>query len=309
LTLPSQAQLRQTLRRHVQLAISSGQVQSLGVLPPAQHLNISLVLPLRNHAQLTGLLKRLYDSGSPDYHQFLNVAEFTEQFGPSPEDYAAVVDFARMNGFTVTDAPANRMIVPVYGTVAQVEKAFHITMRTYWHPTENRVFFSPDREPSLDLSVPVAHIAGLNNFSIPRSLAINARLKKESTTTAVSGSGPGGSYLGSDMRAAYYGGTALTGTGEAVGLVEFDGYDLSDVNLTFSNAGQSYSVPINNVLLDGATGSSCQFQNQCSDAEQVLDIAAGDRHGPTTESSSRIHRQCGCRHTKLDGFGKHRPTT
>jgi hypothetical protein len=61
----------------------------------------------------------------------------------------------------------------------------------------------------------------------------------------VTGSGPGGSYLGSDMRAAYYGGTTLTGTGQAVGLLEFDGYDLSDVNSTFSTAGQSYSVPIN----------------------------------------------------------------
>lgn len=274
LTIQGQAQQsRRTLLRHIPSEVSSGQAQSVGVLPPAQHLNISIVLPLRNHAQLTGLLKRLYDPSSPDYHRFLNVAQFTEQFGPSPEDYAAVVNFARANGFTVTDAPENRMIVPIYGTVAQVEKAFHITMRNYSHPTEHRVFFAPDREPSLDLAAPVAHIAGLNNFSIPRSLAINAPLKKGPTTAAISGSGPGGSYLGSDMRAAYYGGTALTGIGEAVGLMEFDGYELSDVNLTFSNAGQSYSVPINNVLLDGATGAPCQFLNQCSDAEQVLDIA------------------------------------
>ncbi len=83
----------------------------------------------------------------------------------------------------------------------------------------------------------------------------------------VTGSGPGGSYLGSDMRAAYYGGTTLTGTGQAVGILEFGGYNLNDVNATFTNAGQSYTVPINNVLLDGATGAA-----EGDDGEQVLDI-------------------------------------
>ena len=67
--------------------------------------------------------------------------------------------------------------------------------------------------------------------------------------------------------AAYYGGTTLTGTGQVVGILEFGGYNLSDVNATFSNAGQTYSVPINNVLLDGATGAPAG-----DDAEQVLDI-------------------------------------
>lgn len=70
------------------------------------------------------------------------------------------------------------------------------------------------------------------------------------------------------MRAAYYGGTALTGFGQTVGVVEFDGYDLSDVNLTFSNSGQTYTVPINNVLVDDATGQPITGD----DAEQVLDI-------------------------------------
>jgi FG-GAP-like repeat/Bacterial Ig-like domain (group 3)/FG-GAP repeat len=138
-------------------------------------------------------------------------------------------------------------------------------MNLYQHPTESRTFYSPDREPALNLSVPVAHIAGLNNFSIPRPML---RRTQDQVIANVTGSGPGGSYLGSDMRAAYYGRTTLNGNGQAVGLVEFGGYDLSDVNATFSNAGQSYGVAINNVLLDGATGASGGYD----DAEQVLDI-------------------------------------
>ena len=66
----------------------------------------------------------------------------------------------------------NRLIVPVEGTVAQINAAFNVSMGLYQHPTENRTYFSPDREPSLSASVPIAHIEGMNSFSLPRSLVV-----------------------------------------------------------------------------------------------------------------------------------------
>ena len=258
-------QLPQVLHSHVRSVVSQGKATVVGLLPPDQLLNLSIVLPLRNQAELTSLLGRLYDPSSPDYRHFLSVDQFTEQFGPTVEDYEAVVSFAEANGFVVTDRPANRLVVPISGSVAQINRAFNLKMSVYQHPTEDRTFFSPNREPSFKLSVPVAHIAGLNDFSLPHPML---EISQEGVQLAsVTGSGPGGSYLGSDMRAAYYGGTTLSGNGQTVGLLEFGGYNLSDVNSTFSNAGQSYTVPINNVLLDGATGAAAG-----NDAEQVLDI-------------------------------------
>ncbi len=256
------------LHGHVRPAVIDGRAAPAGLLPPGDRLNLSIVLPLRNQAELSSLLSRLYDPSSSDYRQFLTPAQFTSRFGPSPEDYQSVVRFAQENGFTVTGAPANRMVVPIGGTVAQIEKAFHIKMGLYRHPTENRLFFSPDREPSLDLNVPVAHIAGLNNYSIPRPMVTRASASQAPSDSTVLGSGPGGSFLSSDMRSVYYGGTALTGSGQTVGLLEFDGYDMSDVNLTFSSAGQSTTVPVQNVLLDGATGASVSGD----DSEDVIDI-------------------------------------
>ena len=254
----------QALHDHVRPAVASGQAAPVGFLPSTQRLNLAIMLPLRNQPDLTSLLGRLYDPSSPDYHQFLSVAQFREQFGPTEQDYQAVVAFAQANGLTVTDTPQNRLLVDVNGSVAQIEKAFHVKMAVYLHPKESRTFYSPDREPSLDLSVPVSHIAGLNNYSIPRPMLKRASTAQQMVQSNV-GSGPGGQYLGSDMRAAYYGGTALTGTGQAVGILEFDGYTMSDVTGTF--AGHSYTVPITNVLIDGASAAS-----DGSDGEQVLDI-------------------------------------
>jgi hypothetical protein len=256
-----------TLHGHVRSAVMSGKAAPAGLMAPDARLQLSIVLTLRDQAGLANLLSRLYDPSSPDYHHFLSADQFTEQFGPTAEDYEAVVKFARASGFTVTGTPANRLVVPISGTVAQAENAFNVKMGLYHHPTENRLFFSPDREPSLNLNVPVAHIAGLDNFSIPRPMSTRGNATQDSAVAAT-GSGPDGSFLASDMRAAYYGGGALTGAGQTVGLVEFDGYNPDDVNQTFANAGQSASVPVNNVLLDGTTGGSASGD----DAEEVIDI-------------------------------------
>ena len=263
---PAQAQQTlQALHNHIRPVIANGQAAPVGVLPPSQRMNLAIMLPLRNQAELGSLLDRLYDPASPDYHQFLSVGQFTEQFGPTVEDYQVVVDFAKANGFTVTNTPPNRLLVDINGTVAQIQSAFHVVMTVYKHPTENRTFYSPDREPSLDLSVPVAHIAGLNDYSIPRPMIKKAPVSAALKSNAA-GSGPQGAYRPSDMRAAYYGGTALTGTGQSVGLLEFDGYEIADVNSDMG--GESYTVTITNVLVDGGTAGS-----DGDDGEQAIDIA------------------------------------
>jgi uncharacterized membrane protein len=260
-------QSSQALHHHVHREVTTGQAPLVGSLPPQQRMNLSIVLPLRNQSELASLLQRLYDPSSPDFRQFLSVDQFTERFGPTAQDYQAAVAFARANGFTITGTPVNRLVVPISGTADQINSAFHVRMNVYRHPTEDRTFYSPDREPSLNLSVPVTHIAGLNNFHLPRPMATASQ--PGHAVANVSGSGPGGSYLASDMRAAYYGGTTLDGNGQTVGLLELSGYDLSDVDSTFSNAGQSYNVAINNVLLDGATGGPGDGNGP---AEVVLDI-------------------------------------
>jgi subtilase family serine protease len=271
-TNPAQAeQSRQVLHNHIRPAVANGQAPLVGALPPTQLINLAIMLPLRNQGDLTNLLERLYDPTSADYGHYLSVEQFTKQFGPMAKDYQTVVQFAKANGFTVTDTPKNRLLVDINGTVAQIEKTFNVKMGVYQHPTENRTFYSPDREPSLDLSVQVSHIAGLNDFSIPRP-----KLRRASEGQAIhsnAGTGPGGAYLGSDMRAAYYNGGTLTGTGQSVGLVEFDGYNLSDVTGTFD--GHANSVAINNVLIDGASAGS-----DGDDGEQVLDIVQAAAMAP-----------------------------
>jgi len=266
-----------------------GKARFVAHLPSTQQLYLSIELPLRNEVELNTLLSQLQDPTSPKFRQFLSVTQFTERFSPTVQDYQKVIDFVQAKGFTVTNLPANRLIVSFKGSAGQIEEAFNLTMNVYQHPTENRLFFSPDREPSLNLSVPIVHISGLNNFSVPRPALKNAASGQG--VANATGSGPGGSFLPNDMRQAYYGGTSLTGSGQCVGLVEFDGYNITDVVSSFNGAasytsnggnytlsytvpggGGNFSIPINNVLVNGGTVTPAP-NDPNAEAEVVLDIA------------------------------------
>jgi subtilase family serine protease len=254
--------------RHVRQEVASGEAYFISRLPATQSLQLDIVLPLRNHSALNDVLQKLSDPQSPWFQQFLSAAEFTERFGPTAGDYREVIRFAEQNGLRVTGTSPNRLILNVAGSVANIERAFQVTMAFYQHPREPRTFYSPDREPSAaGLTVPLWHISGLNNFSIPQPASLRRNLD---ATAKVTGSGPGGDFLGSDMRAAYYGGTAYTGAGQSLGLAEFGGYNIGDVQAYFSSVGQPFNVPVLGISTDG---SPLTCKDGCSsDLEQALDV-------------------------------------
>src|SRR3984957_16392458 len=244
-TIGSQAQ--SFLTHHVRDAVRTGEAKPVGQLPATQTMNLDIVLPLRDQAGLDMFVEEVNDPTSAIYRQFLTVPEFTAKFGPTQADYDAVVQFAKMNGFTVVGGTRDGMEVQIKGPVSAVEAAFHVSMRTYQHPTESRTFYAPDSEPTVGLPFNLWHISGLENYSLPHPMFV----KKSDYAAAhgidpdavvpyaTTGSGPSASFLGSDMRAAYYGGTALTGAGQNLGLLEYYGTDLADLTTYFKNVGQT----------------------------------------------------------------------
>jgi subtilase family serine protease len=263
------AQPQSLLTRHVREVVLNGEAQSVGRLPAAQSMQIDVVLPLRDQAGLESFLRDLYDPLNPSYRQYLTVQEFTDMFGPRQEDYDAVVRFAKANGFTVVGGSRDAMDVQLKGSVASIESAFHVTMGVYQHPTENRTFYAPDREPAVDLPFQLWHISGLDNYSIPRPALEHRNAGAHSLATT--GSCPSKSFCGSDMRAAYYEGTALTGAGQNIGLFEYAGFDIADVNTYYKNAGQTRTAAVKGISTDG-TSINCFYKNRCDDTEQTLDI-------------------------------------
>jgi hypothetical protein len=272
---PTQAQTstqpRTVLRGQLPAAVPN--LQPLGRVDATKVLQLSISLPLRNTEGLASLLEQIYNPASPAYRHYLTPDEFDAQFGPTKEDYQSVVDWAKHSGFTIGDNQVNRMLLEVSAPVSAVESALHVAMRNYAHPTEHRTFFAPDTDPSLDANLPISNIEGLDNFARPHPKNLHrVPLNKSAKLTPKNiGTGPNGILAGTDYRAAYAPGVTLTGTGQSVGLLEFDGYYPGDITSYESQTGVP-SVTLQRVLVGGFNGTPTPPGEDSGNSEVALDI-------------------------------------
>ncbi|HEV2320276.1 MAG TPA: S53 family peptidase, partial [Verrucomicrobiae bacterium] len=253
LALPAAAAAQQmkTLSGHVPRVLSRFHLQPIADLPADTNLTIAISLPVQNEDVLDSLLSQIYNPASTNYHHYLKAGEFAVRFGPTAGDYQKVMDFAKANNLAIVLAYSNHMLLDVSGKASDIENAFHVKLRTYHHPFENRTFFAPDTDPTLDASVPIAHISGLDNFVIPRPLLKERPLNKIAPAAkSYLGSAPGGGYMGKDFRAAYAPGVTLDGSGQNIALFELDGYFTSDILAYETQAGLP-NLTITNINVDG----------------------------------------------------------
>ena len=259
---------RKTVPGHVPTEVSRLKLQPESRLPATDRMQITIVLPLRNSEVLAQLLQEIQNQASTNFHHYLTPEEFTERFGPTEADYSAVLNFAKTNRLTVASTVPGRTLVEVDAAVADIENALHVKLLRYQHPTEARTFFAPDIEPSLDSAVPVLCIGGLNNYILPHPK--HHFLGKELPGTPRNGSynypGGGTLFMGYDFRHAFAADTSLDGTGQVVGLQEFDGYTPADITAYEATAGLP-NVPVQEVLLNGVVNDPNN-----GDAEPPLDI-------------------------------------
>ena len=271
-------------------------LSALGRLDANNRLEVTIGLPLRNREQLTNLLEDIYNPSSPNFRHFLKPDEFTASFAPSEVDYQSVMDFAKAHHLTVAHTHPNRTLVHVSGSVKDIENAFHVHLQTFKHPKENRTFFAPDVEPSLDLKTPVLAISGLDNYVRPRPHIHPSVTSSRTNVRPLGGGGGGGGgggvgyagpFEGSDFRNAYAAGVSQDGTGQSVGLFELFGFSQQDIQDYEDDANIFPYVTVQPVLIDGASGddSSVDYLNYpgyidygveaAADIEMAISMAPG----------------------------------
>lgn len=249
-------------------------------------LTATIGLTLQNPEALLTLIESQYDRNSPSYRHFLSPSEFANQFSPGNADYQKVMDFSQANHLSVVATSSNRLIVTVQGTVASLQSVFGVTLGRY-RRADGSEFRGLDREPSLDLEVPVTQISGLDNFKRPRSNLLRSTLRSKNAVrpgilSFGSGTGYEGSYQGYDFRDAYLNGVAasLTGAGQTIGLVEFTTYPTLASDIQNYEQTSSPPLPMNSptqVTFSASTfDSTGLLVNEASlDIETAIAMAPG----------------------------------
>lgn len=251
----------------------------LGRLNGNQRLQVAIGLPLRNREQLTNLLEDVYNPASPNFRHFLTADEFAASFGPSADDYQSVIDFAKAHHLKIDHTHRNRTLVDVSGSVGDIEKAFHVHMQRFKHPKENREFFAPDADPSVDLNTPVLAISGLDNYVKPTPQLQKLGAQPLIRPWGGGGGGGGGSgtytgpYEGYMFRDAYVPDLVQEGQGQSVGIFELYGYSIQDIQAYEDESGISPYVPVQSVLIDGGTDDDYNALDQDGYLSYALETA------------------------------------
>jgi kumamolisin len=231
-----------------------------GPTDPQQVVEISIVLKQRRALDLEHLQGRI-----------LSHDDFASAYGADPEHLERVRNFARAHNLEVIDTPNEiaRRTLKVKGTVADLEKAFDVTLNNYDHPGGRYRGRTGAIHIPAGLEEVIQGIFGLDNR--PQAKPHN-RLRPNAAAAANT------SYSPVQVAQLYSFPTGVTGAGQTIGIIELGGgYNPSDITNYFQSLGLT-APTVTDVLVDGGTNSPTNANS--ADAEVLLDIEVAGAVAP-----------------------------
>jgi subtilase family serine protease len=137
-----------------------------GAADPNGGVGFRVYLGWKNASAAQALAQAVSDPTSSSYRQYVNSAQFRQQFAPSQQDVKAVQSWLKGQGFTVVYTPGNNHYVAAEGSVAQAQTAFGVQFGMY------NVRGQSVRSPQADVSIPsslatvVSGVVGLDDSAV-----------------------------------------------------------------------------------------------------------------------------------------------
>jgi subtilase family serine protease len=135
---------------------------------------VSLGLNVHNEALLEAYVQATVTTGSPFYHQWLTVPQFTALYSPKPEEIADVTRSLLAAGITVVSVSDNRLVIRATGTVDAFNAYFATTVHDY--SKAGAQFHAPAVAPTIPwaISGTVLLVSGLSTEKVLKSHALAA---------------------------------------------------------------------------------------------------------------------------------------
>jgi kumamolisin len=218
-----------------------------GAVSAAKRISVAISLTPRNDKSLDTFVANVSNPRSSSYGHYLTKAQFAARFGRTDAEVKQVKDFLRAQGLTVGKVHSGNLLVDASGTAAQLEKAFGTKLSTWKDAKSGRAFYANETAPTLPTGIAglVSDVTGLNN---------RAQLHHQGSAKVNPHNGPGGGYTPAQIKGGYNVSGTYTGSGQKIALLEFDGFQQS--NITKYDTNYSLGSPTPTVSkVDGGSGS------------------------------------------------------
>jgi pseudomonalisin len=227
-----------------------------------QHMILVLRPDPRRQAELASLLAAQQDPGSPQFHQWLTPSDFENQFGASREDVDRVTQWLASHGFSIDEIPAGRQSIIFSGTAAEVESAFHTSIRTY--NVAGRIHHANSADPQIPeaLASILAGAVSLHDF---RRAPMHHGVTPQFTSGSAHYLAPGDFATIYDVAPLYS--SSITGAGQSIAIVGRVNIRVSDVQ-AFRTL---FGLPSNNPTVI-VNGSDPGIWSTDEEAEADLDV-------------------------------------
>jgi len=269
---------------------SDPRLTDLGPAAAGDVKTLTLALAVRNKAALESYVASLADPSSPNFRKFITPQQFAASYGQTPEAVAQVVSYLQSKGFVISQVHANKLLITVKATNAQIGSTFGTSVHNF--VTADLRYQAPASKPVIPAAIAnvVTAVTGLSNKAsfhsrsskVPSSGALAGDIAPASTSSL---GGQPGSYTVKDLASKYNINPlytkGLTGAGKTIGIATLAGYNQSDAFAYWRALGLNVSSSrITDVLVDGgplaADGPGSEGAGETTlDVEQAGGVAPG----------------------------------
>jgi kumamolisin len=240
-----------------------------GAVAADKKIAIAVSLAPRNDAALATFVSHVTDPHSAAYGHYLTKAQFQNRFGRTDSEVKQVTDYLRAQGLKVGKVHSGNLLIDATGTAGQLQKAFSTKLSTYRDHATGRAFYANDSAPTLPASISsiVSDISGLNSHTVLSHAKVNVQPHN----------GPAGGYTPAQIKGGYNVSSTYTGSGQTVGLVEFDGFQQSNIT-TYDNEYGLGSSAATVTQVDGGSGALSDGQIEVELDIEMINAVAPKAH-------------------------------
>ena len=242
----SAATARTALSGDVVTAVSHS--ARVGDLAANQSVSVAITLAPRDPAGLNAFIAAVSDRADPAYGKYLTPAQFAQRFGPTTATVGRLTAYLKSQGLKVGNVSTGNLVVDASGSAAQVATAFGTRLSTY--KQGSKTYYANAAAPSLpaDLASSVVDVAGLSSYATRHHQSVAPAAVSPHATTITPAKARSAYNLTSLINGGFKGG------GVTVGLVEFDGFQQSNITTYDNNFSLGVSSNPAKVTVDGGSG-------------------------------------------------------